>query len=336
MKNTLPPTSHRPVDISFVAIGYNESKTIASCLESVRKADLNGIAHEIIYVDGGSSDNSIQIAMAANIDMILGGDRRRKAAENRNLGLKNASGRFVQFLDGDMVMDQGWPAAALRCLIARENIAAVCGRLKEVNSSLLYQALQMDWDLKEGEIRHCGGAALWRKEVLEKTGGFPENLAFGEEPFLCWRVRNERHLGIYYLNQIMAIHDLAFRGWNDYISRSIRCGETYAEVASHCYHSKDRLWLKEVANNLCWGACFLTFLVGFVFFPKGSFITLLIIAGFLVIRKLIQVRKRGTPVSVSVSLVYALHVYFSKLPIAWGESKWLFRRLFYNKRKQSK
>ena len=79
------PNKETDLDLSFVVIGLNEEKHLEGCLNSVGMAELLGISHEVIYVDGGSEDRSIDIARSQQPDLILGGDCRRRAAENRNI-----------------------------------------------------------------------------------------------------------------------------------------------------------------------------------------------------------------------------------------------------------
>lgn len=312
------------IDISFVIIGYNESEHLQKCLTSVQTANIEEISSEIIYVDGGSQDDSIEIAKAAGVDRILGGDRRRRAAENRNLGLKCSTGKFIQFIDGDMVMDAQWPAVAIRFLRKQKKVAAVCGNLRERNPSFLYQVFQIDWQMEEGDIRHCGGAACWRKEILEKMGGFPETVSFGEEPYLCWRVRNELGLDIYYLDRPMVMHDLGFSTIKEYVMRSVRCGETYAEVCDLCRNSADPLWLKETRKNFIWGGFLITMTAVSVFFLGWISAAAAMILLSIIVRKSVQVFLKGT--TMGISLLYALHVYLSKVFICVGQCRWLSGR----------
>lgn len=139
------PSPAGTIDLSFVVIGYNEAGTLKACLDSVRNADLDGLSWELIYVDGGSIDTSMDIAREAGVDRLLGGETRRRAAENRNLGLEAATGRLVQFLDGDMALFPDWPRAAAEFLYGHEDVAAVCGNLEESSPGILFEALQIDW-----------------------------------------------------------------------------------------------------------------------------------------------------------------------------------------------
>jgi glycosyltransferase involved in cell wall biosynthesis len=318
-----------PIELSFVVIGYNEGKMLRACLESIRNTDLKHIAYEIIYVDGGSNDDSIAIANDFGVDLLLGGDRRRKAAENRNLGAVHSKGRFIQFLDGDMKINRMWTALAYTFINENNNAASVCGYIHETGSGFIKRVLEIDWVHKAGEVDYCGGAALWRRDIFLQAGGFPEDVSYGEEPCLCWKIRNKLRMKIYLLDKQMVTHDLGFSGIGDYLRRNIRCGETYSEIASHFYRSSDRLYFKESISNFLWAGLIIMSMV--LFFTGPHWLRLSIIACFVLIltRKSIQIFQRGH--ELRVSIFYALHIYFSKLPLALGGLLWLSRSFRFGK-----
>ncbi len=308
------------LDLSFVVIGLNEDRTLRACLESVRNADLEDLSWELIYVDGGSDDNSVEIARPL-ADTVVSAETRRRAAENRNIGLRRARGRFVQFLDGDMALAPGWPVAAVGLLEGHPEVAAVFGRLEEHNDSAVYRALQIDWEYPEGPALYCGGAAMFRRSDIARVGGFPEDVAFGEEPLLCWRLRNEHGQGVYHLHETMAQHDLDYGGFADYWKRNARCGRTYAEIAYRCRRGPERFWTTEVGSNLAWGAGLAVLLAALALGPgwwvRGA-------AGLALaaiwMRKFIQYIRQGKPTPVAA--LFALHTYAAKLGIAWGILRW--------------
>ena len=324
-------SSEKP-DLSIVVIGYNEAALLPACLESVRAAGLDGISHELIYVDGGSSDSSVADAQSAGVDQLLTSEGQCRAAANRNRGWKVARGRYVQFVDGDMVLDRDWPGAAVALLDARPEVAVVFGRLRERNTSPFYQAMQIDWEYPEGEAQFCGGAALFRRSVLEALGGFPEDLAFGEEPYLCWRIRNELGNTVYHLHRPMADHDLAFNGFRDYWRRNLRCGQAFAEVAARCAGAEEPLWREEVRGNLAWGAVLILLLLTSVggaaallagtggLAAQTCLAAGLLLISVLLLRKALQFVAQGRPAV--VALLYAIHTYAAKLGIALGILRW--------------
>jgi len=309
--------------LSVVVIGYNEGANLKACLESVREADsIPGYEIELIYVDGGSSDNSLEISRSSTADQILGGDKRRRAAENRNLGLKASSGSLIQFLDGDMLLKKNWLTEAVNFLTNHSEFAAVCGNLEELNRSIISRAMEIDWGEREESIRHCGGAALWSRDVLLNAGGFPEDVDYGEDPLVCWKIRNEFGFKIYQLNKSMVIHDLGHVSFIDYWKRCIRSGRTYSEISELVKDTSDPLWLKETRANYLWGVILLG-LVLTLLLPLPSLLPRLISSSVLlclIFRKTIQTLISGK--AISVSLMYSIHTYTSKIAIAYGQLRW--------------
>ena len=317
-------TGDKALDLTFVVIGYNESASLRACLESCQQAHCADLTTEIIYVDGGSTDDSKSIAESVGVDRVLGGDKQRRAAENRNLGLAEARGEFVQFVDGDMVLDPDWPNAALLVLKERPMVAVVFGRLQEVNQNIFYRALQLDWQYPEGTALYCGGAAMFRRDPLQAAGGFPEDVAYGEEPLLCWRLRNEQDVQVYHIQKTMAQHDLAYTGFRDYWRRNIRVGETYVEIAQRCKGTDDPFWGRETRQQITWGLSLVLIVVGLFVLPIP--IKAVLLGGMLAVllRKGLHGLRRGTGLSVAV--VYAVHTYLAKISIAYGVLKWYLKR----------
>ena len=312
--------------VTFVVIGYNEAGTLGKCLQSVKMAGRGlSVPSEIIYVDGGSEDESIRIAQDADIDQVLGGEQRRKAAENRNLGLSRAAGSFIQFVDGDMELWPDWPAAALAFLEARRETAAVCGTIREAGRGVFSQALEIDWRPCEGPVRHCGGAAMYRRDTLAQCGGFPEDLPYGEELYLCWRIRNELGMSIFQLGHTMVTHDLGYSSFGEHMRRLVRVGETYIEIAARCARTADRLWLREAVAHVVWAGAALCALAALAFGATAVRAAVVTAVLLVLLRKTAQMLRRGY--GLRVSITYAVHSYFAKLPMAWGEVIWLGRRL---------
>ena len=90
--------------ISFIVIGFNEGWKITKCLQSisdtVKKNNLSNF--EIIYVDSGSSDDTISRVKQfsqVNTFLITGA---KNAAIARNIGAKEATKNIYFFIDGDM------------------------------------------------------------------------------------------------------------------------------------------------------------------------------------------------------------------------------------------
>lgn len=92
-----------------VAIGvFNGETYIGECLESLSKS-LNNDNVEILVVDDGSKDNTVQISRVfeknhCNIRVVEKGVN-RGLGDNYNVAIKEAKGKYIIFMDGDDVLD---------------------------------------------------------------------------------------------------------------------------------------------------------------------------------------------------------------------------------------
>ncbi len=80
--------------ISAIIITKNEEKMIQACINSVRQ-----VAEEIIVVDNGSNDRTVEIAMLNNAKVLFSNDS--SFGVRRTLGLQSATGEWVLYIDAD-------------------------------------------------------------------------------------------------------------------------------------------------------------------------------------------------------------------------------------------
>jgi GT2 family glycosyltransferase len=200
------------MDISVIIVTYNSAGSIAACLDSIFRQD--NAAVEIIVVDNGSADNSIEI--------IKSGYSRVKIIENReNLGAPCARnqaidcsrGEWVLTLDNDVVLKDGFIHGFRRLKEGLpDTTGMVCPNIlthdgKRIYSQGIYlSALKRFYDYgsnKPGDFlyRHtdkvigpCSAAAFYKRIMLERvkqdTGYFDKRFFFLiEDVDLAWRCR---------------------------------------------------------------------------------------------------------------------------------------------------
>lgn len=86
--------------ISVIIPLYNKESSIAQTLQSVFSQDYSDF--EIVVVDDGSTDNSVEIVEAMNDPRIrLIKQENGGPSKARNTGVKNAKGEWIVFLDAD-------------------------------------------------------------------------------------------------------------------------------------------------------------------------------------------------------------------------------------------
>ena len=102
--------------VGCVVIGRNEGERLRACIESVLAQ-----SRAVVYVDSGSSDDSVAIARSLGVATLeLDPSRSFTAARSRNEGLQHLKStpdiQFVQFVDGDCTLATGWLEAAIEVL----------------------------------------------------------------------------------------------------------------------------------------------------------------------------------------------------------------------------
>lgn len=85
--------------ISVIIPIYNEANIIANLIHYLAKSSSKDNIHEIIVVDGGSTDNSVEIVSEFKNIHLIYSDKGR--AKQMNLGAKTATGNILYFLHAD-------------------------------------------------------------------------------------------------------------------------------------------------------------------------------------------------------------------------------------------
>ncbi len=237
-----------------VAIGRNEGARLVRCLDSLLAAGFR----RIVYVDSGSTDASIAEAEARGVTVVrLDMARPFTAARARNAGaaaLGNDAADLIQFIDGDCVLDPGWLPRASRFLADTPRAAAACGRLREIapEASIYNRLIDHEWNTPVGEVRACGGIALFRAAAFRAAGGFNPDLIAGEEPELCLRLRRAGWQ-IWRLDAEMARHDAAMHRFGQWWRRARRAGYSYALGAALHGRAPERHNVAQTRRALAWG-----------------------------------------------------------------------------------
>jgi glycosyltransferase involved in cell wall biosynthesis len=251
--------------VGVVVIGRNEGERLQRCLRS-----LVGRAAQVVYVDSASSDDSVEFAESLGVDVVrldMGIPFTAARARNegfRRLCLLGAVADHVQFVDGDCEVASGWLEKAAEFLDGHENVAAVCGRLREMypERSVFNMLCDLEWEKPIGEVSACGGNAMMRVNAFEAMGGFRSDLIAGEEPELCVRLRAAGWT-IWCLGEEMALHDAAITRFSQWWRRTLRGGYACALGASIHGASPERHRVRESRSTWFWGLvlpCVIAFL----------------------------------------------------------------------------
>ncbi|MDC8753607.1 glycosyltransferase [Erythrobacter sp. sf7] len=240
--------------IGVVVIGRNEGERLKRCLRSIPSK------YQVVYVDSGSIDDSVEFAHSTGAIVVELDDRLGfTAARARNAGWRRLLDQdpdtsFVQFIDGDCEVAAGWFCKALSAIRSDDHLAIVFGRRRErfPERSIYNKLCDDEWDVPVGIVSECGGDALIRATALRDADGYSDDLIAGEEPDLClrlsrfgWHVRR--------IDAEMTLHDANILQFSNWWKRAKRAGFAYAAHVSH--HGAQSLpnWRRALMSIVFWG-----------------------------------------------------------------------------------
>jgi GT2 family glycosyltransferase len=312
--------------VAIVAIGRNEGERLKNCL----RAAIGG-ARTVVYVDSGSTDGSADFAREAGCRVVeLNPDLPFSAARARNEGFACAmmfdpDVAFVQFVDGDCTLVEGWLEHGAAALNERTDVGVVWGHVREIHSeaSVYNRLLDLEWRQRPGEINACGGIFMVRPAVFSEVGGFRPDVIAGEDNEFCVRVRRMGEK-IVLLDAAMVGHDAAMHRFMEWWRRARRTGHAYAQVASMHGNNEERYFVRECRRIWIWGLAIPAIALVFAPFTRGISLFLLFLYGPQFGWILRNARKRGW--SLGDSFLYAFFTVLTKFPALQGMLAYYWRR----------
>ena len=174
---------------------------------------------ELIVVDNGSTDESLEQARSycsrPNFQLIENGSN-TGFSHAVNQGIARAKSEFVVLFNNDAFAEPQWLAELIRVAESDEKIFAVQSLMirhfdRELADDAGDYVTWMGFACKTGDGRRasrytkqkrifsaCGGAALYRKSILDEIGVFDENFfAYFEDVDLSWRANNFGYKNVY-------------------------------------------------------------------------------------------------------------------------------------------
>jgi glycosyltransferase involved in cell wall biosynthesis len=209
--------------LAIVMISKNQVWNIGRLIESVLHETAGMSCHEIVLVDSASMDETVTVASRYPIDILrLRPEQQLTPAAGRYVGYKHTTADFVLFLDGDMELCPGWLEKALRIMQGSPKVAAVTGQIIDLpQTGALHDkpSLGMSGMDAATEVPYCGGAAMYRRAVLEQAGTFNPYLHSDEEPELCIRIRHGGHRVIQLQYPIVYHYTSPLEAWSTLVGR---------------------------------------------------------------------------------------------------------------------
>lgn len=235
------------MSVDVVLIGRNEGARLVAALDSVQ-----GIARQVVYVDSGSTDDSVAQAEARGAKVVqLDMSIPFTAARARNAGFDALdTPEIVQFIDGDCALVPGWLDAGRAFLADNPQVGMVTGWRSEIHpeASIYNRLCDWEWHRPPGEIAACGGDMMVRARLWELVGGMNPNVIAAEDDEVCCRFR-KTGAKLHRLPVDMTRHDAAMLRFGQWWSRAERTGHGFAQV----HHLHPDYFKTEVRRVLVYG-----------------------------------------------------------------------------------
>ena len=169
--------------VSVIIPTLNEQQTIASAIASATQAG----AREIIVVDGGSTDQTAQIA--ARNAAVLTSDRSGRAVQ-QNLGAQKAVGDVLLFLHADCRLSSDAISNLVSRLSSSPEIIAGCFRQRIDQPGFRYRSLEAGnlWRARVLKSAYGDQGIFIRTSAFRALNGFPD-VCFLEDLLLMKKLR---------------------------------------------------------------------------------------------------------------------------------------------------
>ncbi len=186
----------------------NGEKWIGDSIRSVLSGSCKDI--EIVVVDNGSTDGSREIIESFAGEKVRGIylDHNTGFSAAVNLGIKETAGEYVALFNNDAFAKEHWLEELIKVMDSSPKIFSVASLMLQHKDSTLcddagdYVNL-LGWACKRGDglparrytkqqeiFTACGGAALYRRSILDEIGLFDETFfAYLEDVDIGWRAR---------------------------------------------------------------------------------------------------------------------------------------------------
>lgn len=265
--------------VSVIIPTRNRVKSLGHCLSSLVQQTSPSKYYEVLIVDDHSSENVFQ-SYETLLDSLAGCTVRICLFKNagigtvhaRNLGVRQARGEIIAFLDDDCIPAPNWISTLLNYFDVNPAVVAVTGRILPVELKHPLSAFRQNFYdrryqklLSPPSSQHirdkfgfpitfgedlcltdslAGGNSAVRSSTLRKLGAFDPNFTMMHDKELAIRLLRE-HFVCIFATDLLVRHDHT-KSVPDAFSKSFCSGR----MSYHLRRKHKELWMDSVVNPL--------------------------------------------------------------------------------------
>ncbi|MDZ7720267.1 MAG: glycosyltransferase [Balneolaceae bacterium] len=194
--------------VSVIIPVLNAADLLKRVLQSLSEQTYPAELTEIIVVDNGSIDKSVDVARSFGVRLYSQSDKKSPYAA-RNLGLEHASGSIIALTDANKIPDKRWLEEGVKAL-EHNNADLAGGQISfelenRATASQVYDAIT--YNNNRLLVRERNGSAagnlFFKKELIKKNGKFPDTFRSGMDIWWTAKAVNAGHSIVFAENSIV-------------------------------------------------------------------------------------------------------------------------------------
>lgn len=199
--------------ISVIVPLYNKKDYVFKTIKSV--LDQTYPYFELIVVDDGSTDGSLNVVKEVNDDRLIIIEQNNSGVSSaRNKGVENASYDYIAFLDADDWWDISFLEKMVCLLKEYPNAGIYAANYSIVRNGIFENRVSNAWTgyldylnhfYEKGDSPICTSAVLLRKEIFQKLNGFDKNLRYGED-LVLW-IKMSLKSKVVYTTEVLSFYN---------------------------------------------------------------------------------------------------------------------------------
>lgn len=232
------------ISISIIIPVYNQVNYTAKCINSILNNLKLGINLEVIIINNGSTDNTMQYLnkLPSNLFLIINNKKNLGFSKACNQGAVKAKGNFLVFLNNDVIALSGWLTEMIS--VYKDNVGVVGSKLLYPNGSIQHAGIVIvsnkkdplfakhNYYKKPGNLPEAnllrdyqavtGACMLVKKELFFDVNCFDENYINGYEDIdLCFKVKQKGYRIIYCPKSTLYHYESITPGRYDNVSHNV-------------------------------------------------------------------------------------------------------------------
>lgn len=166
------------LQVSLIIPMKNESDSLAELIKSIEEQTFQPA--EVVLVDGGSTDNTIEIAeqfAEKNSKIKLIKQREASPGKGRNIGIENAQNEWIALTDAGIKLEKYWLENLVEAAAGAPDADVIYGNYSPVADSLFEKCAAITYvsPKRENAIRgKFTASSLMKRKVWKTVEGFPD------------------------------------------------------------------------------------------------------------------------------------------------------------------